>query len=653
MTSRTWQGGIFEITARIALVLWCVLPASAGIFGEAPECARDVAAGTLPPVEQRLPPNPQIVQPVEAAGKYGGTLRMAVLGWSDLAWLDRTMGNESLVRWDPQWTQIVPNLAQSWTVNSNATEYVFQLRRGVRWSDGEPFTADDIVFWYEELFRSGIARPPVAWLQAGGRPVRVEKRDDFTVVFSFESPNGLLLYGLAGLQGDDPVSFPRHYLQKFHPRYNPDGLPKFLQDAGVTNWLRLFRNKIGSFDDKLPNNRARAPELPRLCAWQLLPSCGYGQTNRIEAVRNPYYWKVDTAGRQLPYIDRLVYAVASNAREIVSMALRGEIDLGERVMTSFENLPKLQGHEKEGGYHFMHVITDSGNLAAICLNQTHRDPVKRELYQNKDFRIGLSHAINRDRIIRDVLRQPGVPCQVAPRPESLMYNERLAKQYTEYDVAKAEDFLNRAGLDKKDGEGWRIGPDGNKLTITADISSAHGIRIAAMKLVKEDWAAVGIDLVLKLDDSGAMSGIRNRNQHDAMVWGGDGGLDVIMDPRFYLPISDESIFGIGWARWLMNPADSRAEKPPALVEEQMRIYRQVQATPDLPGRQQLMRRVLDLTAEQFPVIGLCTADDITMLVSDRLHNVPRVMMSSGRSFLAPAPANPCQFFLDAVEARQP
>lgn len=618
----------------------------AGIFGEAPELAARALSGDLPPVESRLPANPMIVQPVEGIGRYGGTLRMAVLGWSDLAWLDRTMGNESLVRWDPQWTQIIPNLAQSWTVNANATEYVFRLRSGVRWSDGAPLTADDIVFWYEEIFVPGIVRPAVPWFFADGKPVRVEKRDAFTVAFRYEAPNGILLQGLAGVQGDDPVSFPRHHLGRFHPRHNPEGLAALMAEAGETNWLRFFRAKIGAPPDGFPPNRFRVAELPRLGAWQLVPGHGYGRTNTIEAVRNPYYWKLDTAGNQLPYIDRLVYTHVVQEQELVDLALRGGIDLGERALTSHENLPRLLGREGDGGYRFIRVITDSGNLAAIALNLTHPDPERRRLHQNKDFRIGLSLAIDRDRIIREVLCRPGEPRQVAPRPESNLYDDRLARQYTEHDVELAGQHLDRAGLTARDADGWRLGPGGGRLTITALVSAAQSIRIAAMTRVREDWAAVGVDLDVRVEQSAVMTLARNNNRHDAMVWAGDGGLDVMMDARYYLPVSDESFFAVPWARWMINPADRRAEKPPPPVVEQMRLFHAAQAATDPAVKHALMRRVLDIAADQFPVIGLCTADDILCLVSDRLRNVPPVMQSSGRSFLAPAPVNPCQFWFD-------
>ena len=189
----------FALAGCAALPLLTAIPAKAAdLYGESPECAAAVRAGSLPPVEERLPPNPEIVQPGDSIGRYGGTLRMALLGWNDIAWLDRTLAGESLVRWDPQWTRIIPNLAQSWSVNADATEYTFRLRRGVHWSDGAPFGADDIVFWNEAIFRTGIVHPPVPWLRAAGRPVTVAKIDDHTVVFRFAAPNGLLLYGLAG-----------------------------------------------------------------------------------------------------------------------------------------------------------------------------------------------------------------------------------------------------------------------------------------------------------------------------------------------------------------------------------------------------------------------------------------------------------------------
>lgn len=643
-----------QVAGRLILLLAMASPClRASVYGEAPELAAAVAAGTLAPVERRLPENPQIVQPYESVGRYGGTLRLAMLGWSDIAWMDRTMGGESLVRWDPQWTRIVPNLAQSWTINSNATEYVFHLRRGVRWSDGAPFTADDIVFWNTAIFRGNLVRPAAPWLRANGDAVVVEKIDDYTVAFRYTSPNGVLLYGLAGLQGEEPVSYPRHYLGRFHPAINPAGLPVLLAEAGLTNWQDLIRAKLGLPRTEDQKSRWRAAELPRLCAWQLEPGFGYGQTNLIVARRNPYYWKIDTAGNQLPYIDRVEITIAGSAQDLLDLAFAGRIDLGERTLTTAENLPALRDRRAEGGYDFYRIVTDSGNLAAIYLNLNHRDPVRRALYQDRNFRIGLSHAIDRPRIIRDVLKQPGVPCQVAPRPESTLYHDQLAMQFTEHDLEKANEHLNQAGLSQRDNEGWRCDAKGHRLTIVAEIPETHVIRIAALRIVAQNWAEAGIQLQLKVEDVAQLLRNRARNLHDAAVWAGDGGFDVIMDPRNYLPVSDESMQAVLWARWANNALEPTAERPPPKVLEQLALYREVRASPSRAGREERMMRILDLAAQEFPVIGLCTADDITGLVSSRLRNVPPVMMSSGRSFLAPAPVNPCQFYFDAPRSDRP
>lgn len=622
---------------------------------EIPLLAPDVSAGRLPPLAQRMPVNPAVVQPVDAIGRYGGTLHMAMMGAADLAWIDRTMGCESLVRWDPNWTCIVPNLAQSWEVNDDATAYVFHLRRGVRWSDGAPFTADDIVFWCEAIFLSGVSRPasPPVWMHAKGRPLRVEKRDDWTVVFRYDSPNSLLLHGLAGFQGDDPVSYPRHVLGRYHPAHNPDGLPQLLAAAGETNWVALMRRAIGMGAAVNPRTRWRVADLPRLTAWQVEAGYGFGATNEIRARRNPYYWKIDTAGRQLPYIDRIVFRQANSPAELVALATRGAIDLGERALTMPENLPALRAAQGTAGYRFNRIMTDSGNLAVIALNLTHRDPERRRLHRNLDFRIGLSHAIDRPRIVREVLGQPGVPCQMAPRPESPMYNDRLARQYTAFNRALANEHLDRAGLVRRDAGGWRLAPEGTPLVITAEVAVTHSVRIAALQRVKEDWAAVGIQTHILVEEVRELNSRRSANRHDAAVWSGDGGLDVVMDPRYYLPIGDESLQAIAWARWLNNPRDPLAEEPTEKVRRQMQLYRSVQMAVVPAERKKIMAEVLDLAADEFPVIGLCTADDITGLVKNDLRNVPTTMMSSGRSFPAPAPVNPCQFYFDPPRETAP
>lgn len=649
---RSWGRRGIAISGWVLLGQWILL---AGGYQEAPELARLVEQGQLPPVEERLPRDPMLVQPWERVGEYGGTLHSALMGWSDHMWLDRTIGYEPLVRWDSDWTRIIPNLARKFEVNSNATEFVFHLRRGVRWSDGAPFSADDILFWYDAIFgarKMGLSAD-FAWCYAGGRPVLVEKRDMHTVVFRFQASNSFFLYGLAGYSGDEPVRYPRHYLGRYHPEYNPEGLPQLLAKARRTNWVELMKEQLGCRDQDFPKVRWRNPRLPTLHAWQLVP--GYTLENGpwTEARRNPYYWKVDTAGHQLPYLDRVVYHHPQGARELLEMGCRGELDLGERRLTTPENYEILERNRAVGQYRFYRMAMDNGNLGVISFNLNHPQGWRRALYQNRAFRAGMSHAIDRLRIIREVLKAPSRPYQAAPRPESPYYHDRLATQHTQYDPALASQFLDRAGLGQRDGGGWRLTPGGERISLRVDLTTAYPNQAAALTIVQENWAAQGIAVQLNPLESIELMERKIANRHDVVVWLGDGGLDVLMDPRYYLPYNDQSNFATAWARWRMDPQDPLAEEPPAAVKQQMDLYHQLASTVEPHRQTELVHRILEMAADQFYAIGLCLPQEGYGLAKQRLRNVPPVMMSSGSSFLSPAPVNPCQFFLQERSSTRP
>ncbi|MCP4403498.1 MAG: response regulator [bacterium] len=284
-----------------------VTPAtSTSIYNEAPQLAELVAAGGLPPIHERLPKNPMLVQPVKQIGRYGGTWHMGMRSrGADQAMIIRTIGYENLVRWNEQWTQIMPNIAQFYEANDTATEFSFRLREGMRWSDGVPFTVDDILFWYENILLNQELNVPIPdWLTSGGEVVKVEKVDDDTVIFRFAAPKGLFLQELAQPKGRKPTSYPRHYLEQFHIEYNPNGIDALMQEAGVEHWTELFKLKVGQIDTPGDPDTFVNTEIPTLNAWALTQ--GYTKDAReVLAERNPYYWKVDVAGKQLPYITPL------------------------------------------------------------------------------------------------------------------------------------------------------------------------------------------------------------------------------------------------------------------------------------------------------------------------------------------------------------
>ena len=318
-------------------------------------------------------------------------------------------------------------------------------------------------------------------------------------------------------------------------------------------------------------------ELPTIFAWKIVVPYSGGE--RVVAERNPYYWKVDPEGNQLPYIDRVVYAVGEDVEVLVLKALNGEIDMQERHISSLANKALFTDNMEAGDYHFFETRFADLNVVTINLNLNHKDPVMREIFQNKDFRIGLSHAINRQEIIDTVFVGQGEPWQVSPQATSPFYNERLAKQYTEYDVDLANEYLDKV-LPDKDDDGFRLRPDGEQLVFNVDVISVKPDWIDTMEMVKGYWAEVGVNINVTSVDRSLVYTRKEANEHTALAWWTDGGagLDTILDPYIFFPQRDETAFAPVWGQWYQG--DPRGEEPPAAVKEQQALYDQIKAAAD-------------------------------------------------------------------------
>ena len=187
-------------------------------FGEAPQLTQAVQGGNLPPVDQRLPSQPMVIPTFGETGKYGGTLRRFYLGPADGCNFFR-VSRASMVRFSQDGFSFIPAVAKGWEVSDDGKQWTFFLREGMKWSDGDDFNADDIMFQYEEVIlnddlTSGVPR----FLQSLDQAATVEKIDDVTVRFNFPNPNFIYLEhnrperrGLQWLHTKHPVdAFPLH-----------------------------------------------------------------------------------------------------------------------------------------------------------------------------------------------------------------------------------------------------------------------------------------------------------------------------------------------------------------------------------------------------------------------------------------------------------
>ena len=367
----------------VAVVLFCVTSfAFAATYNEAPSLAAKVAAGELPPVDQRLPQNPLVLEPIERSGKYGGTLRM--MENNDQFPQSRMfMYGFSLVRFADDGQRVVPGLAHSWDHNEDKSVWTFHLRKGIRWSDGQPFTVDDILFWWNEMvLHDGLAEAVPDWGQAGGQLADLVKLDDYTIQFRYAVPNPILDARLAtwpnGYEQGPRLIVPAHYMKQFHPDYSE------------YESFEVFEEMLDWYVNM---------DYPVLTAWKPVE---YRPGERLILERNPYYYAVDTAGNQLPYIDRVEWRLSRDHEVIKNEIITGNVDFHLRPYLDLRDLALLRQNEARGSYRIFMWDSGSGSGPLFYPNQNHPEPEKQVVYQNAKFRQALSLAINRERINRQI-----------------------------------------------------------------------------------------------------------------------------------------------------------------------------------------------------------------------------------------------------------
>ncbi len=439
-------------------------------FQEAPGLAREVAEGRLPPVAERLPENPLVVFPLEETGVYGGGLRRvtsADVGYENT--VKRTMV-ENLMAWErPVPTEIIHNLAEAHAYHDEGARMRVRLRAGIRWSDGHPFTVDDILFWYEDTVVDEEGRDPKypffppEWMQEG-RPLRLERVDAHTLDIIGSQPLGRLPEVLTG----NIIALPKHYFAPHHPRYNPE--------ANYADFRRM------STDAQLTYQ----PGIPRLTAW--VPTT-WNKGRRVVYERNPYYWKIDPEGNQLPYADRLTFEIVPNAEIRLFKFINGEVDIMGDIPLG-NAYPTLRAYASSGRFSVRY--SPPRPFYALAFNWDTPDPRLRAAFRNRDVRIAVSHAINRDEINRIVGHGLLVPSGYSLGPDSPFFCEEQFFRYAEYDPARSAALLDAAGYTDRNGDGYRQFADGSRFEVTIDFVVDRGVGTGFLELVREYLEAVGI-----------------------------------------------------------------------------------------------------------------------------------------------------------------
>jgi peptide/nickel transport system substrate-binding protein len=630
-----------RIAAQFAVVL-VVLPLTVLVAEprEAPSLAERVAAGELPPIDERIPDDPMVISPIDELGQYGGTLNLLSM-WADNAHRIRILGYETLFAFDVDYTKVVPNLARAFTANEAADEYTIHLRSGLRWSDGTLYTSADIAYAVNDILGSDDytgERPPFF---QDHTTMKAEVIDSFTVKLILREPNGLLPRQLAGALGAFLSSWPKHYCSYFQPSYNGNVITEAL-GHGLASWQEYFSLKCGSIVNA---SYFANPDRPHLGPWIVSTPPSASSRSAI-FVRNPYFWQVDTKNRQLPYLDRVRFAFSENREEMLVRALAGETDFQSRHIDTPSNRPLLYDNQKKGGYRLALRSSAEMNALILNLNLTVNDPEKRKLFNLRDFRIAMSHAIDREEINQAIYAGLSEPWQAAPRRESIFFDEQMAKQFTNYDVELVNELLDKIGLTSRDKQGYRKLAGGRTLRLrTPVISNIDAAMLDTVELVRMHLARVGIRLDLQIVDRTLQVARRDAGEYDLLPWKGDGGLGVLDDPRYYFPYNIESTWAPGWVAWSANPESRKAVRPPVPVRRQIGLWRELLSNSDPVVQTQLMREILQIARDEFYVIGIVLPLDNAVIVNQTLRNTPQRQVQAW-TYPTPAPMQLGQLWKD-------
>ncbi|MEC5399951.1 ABC transporter substrate-binding protein [Uliginosibacterium sp. H1] len=611
------RSALHAVFGTVAFASGALLALPAAAYQEAPQLAALVKEGKLPTVDKRLPEKPDVVKPVDKVGSYGGTLRSALRGNGDHNAILRLVGNQGLVRWNLDFQGVSPNLAESWTVSKDGSEFVFKLRKGLKWSDGSPFTADDILFSMNDVVgnKQFLSQVPSQYT-ADGKYAEITKIDDTTVKFKFAGSYRSFLEQLSTPLGQHPTLYSKNYCQQFHPKYNPK-VQELVSAAKAQDWAALFRARCGDIEIV---TRWGNPDKPTMDPWVIAEPYSGGAT-RVALRRNPYFWQVDTAGNQLPYIDNLQLPIISEVETIVLAAINGQLDFQVRHIDNIQNRPVLAENAAKGNYKVLSLPGTGATSIGVFLNQSTTNPKLRELMRNKEFRIALSEGMDRKEINDIVFLGQGEPWQIGPRKQHKYYNEKLAKQFTAYDPKDANARLDKMGLTQRDPQGFRQYKDGGRIAMNVIASLAYPSHIEALELMRKHWAKIGVELVIRASERTLFYDRANNNDYDISVDALAGGLDPTQNPRGFLAVHpQESRQSLLWVRWYESKGKT-GEEPPASMKKRLDLYDQWKDAATDSEADSLFRQILAISADELEVLGTVAPPGITGVRSNKLINV--------------------------------
>jgi peptide/nickel transport system substrate-binding protein len=525
---------------------------------------------------------------------------------------------------------------------------LISLRRGQKWSDGQPFTADDFVFWFEDMFQNKelVPTPPVQ-MSINRKAIAIEKVDDTTVAFRAPDPYLVLptvLTGLNRIGGQAENGHlgmggyaPAHYLKQFLPKYTPQAeLDQKVKEAGFDNWVNLIKFK---------GDWTQNTELPVVSVWK---TTSPANSPNWVLERNPYSIWVDTEGNQLPYIDKVQMQLAENLEVLNLRAIAGEIDFQARHI-DLGKLPVFIENQQKGNYKVHLDPANFGSDAPLRINMSYKaDAEIAKWLNNKDFRIAMSLGIERDQLNEALWLGMGTPGSYIIGEDS-PYNP--GPQYRtlnmQHDPKKANELLDSIGLSKKGSEGYRVRTDnGQRLRI--ELMTQSGVFFPLTKvaeMVREQWKEIGLQADVKENERSLAEKLIAANEHQIGIRAADGIEDIwAQDPGNAFPSSGTSYNGPLYGTWFAS-GGRQGEEPPPRMKEMMELYWKSMGVTD-EERIPLGKQIWTILAEELwsiGTVGLSPATVGVRVVKNTMGNIPDRLFNSA-SHKSPGSSLPMTYY---------
>ncbi|HVX43228.1 MAG TPA: ABC transporter substrate-binding protein [Mycobacteriales bacterium] len=599
----------------------------------------------LPPVKERLPKNPLVVPHHWVnRGKYGGSLHVSAFGTTGMANASSTheyFYGYSPLRWLNDGLDIGPGIMDTWTPNKDTSQWTLHFREGLKWSDGVPFTVDDILFWWEDMVLPGhdAHTPPPECVSPKGTLCKMRKVDDSTLVLTFDSPQPIFPDVLASwakgnIGQNGPVwVYPKHYLKQFHPKYNKS-VPKDWDTSGG-----LWEQKAAW---------VRNPECPTLAGFR----CRSWDNNKGATLeRNPYYYVVTKDGDQVPYLDTMNVTLFQDAQVIKLQVQQGKVDYchGTFNQMDMSDVSTLSKSKDQGDYHIELWDGGSGTASMFFLNYDYPEKKYRDLFRDKRFRQAISHAYDRETIRKSLYFETGEistgtmgpkATEFHTKPDGPTLYAQWRDSYKELDVEKAKSLLADLGLKDTDGDGYVEFPDGSKLTVdvpySADISPTEG---AKDDQLVSDTKKIGLRMVRRAVppqsfgdqwSNGKLMSHTNWEISNGNIRSGAEWLLPLESSR-WSPLQGAYYQTLGTSReheeenvdpWKRHPPRIAPEKG-SPVARMWDLYNQARRDPDAMAWNRLIWKIIKIHIDEGPFfMGTLAGYPVPIVVNNDLRNVP-------------------------------